>query len=360
MEDPKARYTRHLRLPGFSEKSQRLLSEARVLVIGCGGLGHPVLQYLTASGAGTLGIVDSDTIQISNLHRQILFREKDEGLSKITTAAIALNEINSEVQFELHHTWAIAQNVVELLRSYDLIVDCSDNFATRYLLDDACGMLKKPLIHGSVYRYEGRVTLFHGINETSYRTVYQEPPESGEIPDCTEGGVLGSLTGITGSIMATEAIKWITEIGECLDGKMLIFDVMQMSFHTIMLPRVSEAADYQIRSSYEPIRTKKENQQMVQEITPTEFRELKSSGRKFTLIDVREPYEYEENNLGGILIPLHEIPQRHIEIPKDHQVVVHCRSGVRSAHAIEYLQKNFGYGNLMNLQGGILACLKNT
>jgi adenylyltransferase/sulfurtransferase len=211
-----------------------------------------------------------------------------------------------------------------------------------------------------VYRYEGRVTLFHGINETSYRTVYPEPPESGEIPDCTEGGVLGSLTGITGSIMATEAIKWITEIGECLDGKMLIFDVMQMSFHTIMLPRVSEAADYQIRSSYEPIRTKKENQQMVQEITPTEFRELKSSGRKFTLIDVREPYEYEENNLGGILIPLHEIPQRHIEIPKDHQVVVHCRSGVRSAHAIEYLQKNFGYGNLMNLQGGILACLKNT
>lgn len=357
MEDEQARYSRHLSLPGFTEKSQALLAQARVLVVGCGGLGHPVLQYLAASGVGLLGIADSDSIQTTNLHRQILFRENDIGLSKLDIAYKALKQINSSIQYRLHQLKLNSQNAEQLLNEYDLVIDCSDNFPTRYLLDEACGDLKKPLIHGSVFRFEGRVALFHGNSGKTYRAVYPEPPESGTIPNCAEGGVLGSLAGLTGTIMATEAIKWITRIGDCLDGKMLIFDCLNMRFHQIELPTVAAMRNEQINIKNKS--TQNELKNMIQEISAAEFKALRESGKKHTLIDVREPYEFEEKNLGGILVPLQEIPQRHSEIPKDHEVIIHCRSGVRSAHAIAFLQQEHGYDNLRNLQGGIIAYLKN-
>jgi adenylyltransferase/sulfurtransferase len=357
MNNLKARYSRHFSLPGFTEECQQHLSCAKVLVAGCGGLGHPVLQYLVSSGIGHIGIADDDIVHISNLHRQILFSESDKGRNKTDVAISVLQKMNNEVKLEKFDIRIGAENAIQIISGFDVVVDCSDNFPTRYLLDDVCSRLGKPLVHGSVYQYEGRVTLLHGKRGTSWRQIFPQPPAPGEIPDCLTGGVLGPVTGLIGSVMATEVIKWITGIGECLDGKMLILDTRTMSFHTMKFPEATEmlgknSAGHQTASD---IHFKNTN--MIKEIDSATFKSLSTSGEHFTLIDVREPYEFEEKNLGGILIPLRELPERYQEIPKDHQVIIHCKSGVRSAHAIAYLQEQHGYDNLYNLRGGILSCI---
>lgn len=348
MNELTRRYARHLNLPDFTIGSQQALVKARVLVIGCGGLGHPVLQYLTSSGVGYIGMADNDTVHISNLHRQILFTEENQGLSKLHTACHALRAMNSATQFSLHETLIDQDNADSIISNYDLIMDCSDNFTTRYLLDSVCEKFKKPLIHGSVYRYEGRVCLLHGNAGIRYKDIYPEQPDEDEIPDCATGGVLGSLTGIIGSIMATEAIKWITGIGECLDGSMLLFDSQKTSFFRMKLGKSRKPESLQQNEVRKP------NTNPVRQITAQELQEMIRSGKKVTLVDVREPIEYEAFNLGGKLIPLGDIPERHDEIPRDHQVVIHCKAGIRSAHAITYLQETHGYDNLLNLQRGIM------
>ena len=356
MSNMKARYSRHFSLPGFTEEGQHQLSRAKVLVIGCGGLGHPVLQYLVSSGIGHIGIADDDTVHISNLHRQILFSENDIGRNKVDTAISTLQKLNSGVTLEKIDTRIGPENVLEIIGGFDIVVDSTDNFPTRYLLDDACSRLNKPLVHGSVYQYEGRVTLLHGKRGTSWRRIFPQPPLAGEIPDCLTGGVLGSVTGMIGSIMATEVIKWITGIGECLDGRMLILDARAMSIHTMHFPEAPAMPGENFTTQKSAAESDNKNTNMIREIDSATFKSLRASENKFTLIDVREPYEFEEKNLGGILIPLGELPARYQEIPKDHQVIIHCKSGVRSAHAIAYLQEQHGYDNLYNLRGGILAC----
>jgi sulfur-carrier protein adenylyltransferase/sulfurtransferase len=342
------RYARHLSLPDFTMASQQTLAQAKVLVIGCGGLGHPVLQYLTSSGVGHIGMVDNDTVHISNLHRQVLFTEENQGLSKVHAACAVLRAMNSSIQFSLYETLIDQENAEDMINGYDLIMDCSDNFATRYLLDAVCAQYNKPLIHGSVYRFEGRVSILNGNAGIRYKDIYPDQPEEEEIPDCEIGGVLGSLTGIIGSIMATEAIKWITGKGECLDGRMMIFDSLKMTFYTMRLKKN--------RKNDSPQKHTGDGTKMntIQEITAKELQELMRSGAKFTLIDVRELHEYEAFNLGGTLIPLGEIPVRYAEIPRNQPVVIHCKAGIRSAHAINFLQEQYGYDNLLNLKRGIL------
>jgi len=349
------RYSRHLALPDFDEASQLKLKRASVTVVGAGGLGSPVLLYLAAAGVGSIQIIDQDVVSVSNLQRQVLFNQDDLGKNKAATAAQKLSKLNPHIRLTAKPIRIHSANALELLANSDVIVDCTDNFPTRYLMNDACQLLNKVWIYGSIFRYEGQVSVFNYKNGTNYRDLYPTPPKPGSVPDCEQGGVLGSLAGIIGSIQANEVIKLITGIGEPLAGKLLIFDSATLETSVISIPfqehkeKIKNLIDYDEYCGYpKSINTMKE-------VTVQELKSLIDTKADFQLIDVREPHEFDICNLGGELIPQAEIPHNVDKISKTKQVVIHCRSGARSGNMVTWLEKNHGFTNLYNLKGGIKA-----
>jgi len=350
------RYQRHFALPGFGQEAQEKLKNSKVLVVGAGGLGSPVLLYLAAAGVGTLGIIDHDVVSLSNLQRQVIFTENDLGLSKAKQAADRAKQLNHHIETSVYETQLTNHNALSLVEQYDLIIDATDNFPTRYLINDACVICHKPFVYGSIFRFEGQMAVFNYKGSGNYRDLYPKPPKPESVPNCAEGGVLGVLPGIIGSLQANEAIKILTEIGEPLAGSLLVIDTLTTEQRKIKIPKLENSPVIEQLINYnEFCGIKKEKVNMVKEITVKELKKLMDEEADFQLIDVREPHEFEIANLKGQLIPLGELPNNMDKIAKNKQVVVHCRSGARSAQAIEYLQQQLGLENLYNLKGGVLA-----
>lgn len=342
-------------LPDFDETSQLKLRGAKVTVVGAGGLGSPVLLYLAAAGVGSIQIIDHDVVSVSNLQRQILFSTDDLGKNKAETAALKMLKLNPTIHVDPKPNRIYSANALELLADSDIIVDCTDNFPTRYLLNDACQLLNKVWVYGSIFRYEGQVSVFNYKNGTSYRDLYPTPPQPGSVPDCEQGGVLGSLAGIIGSIQANEVIKIITGIGEPLAGKLLIFDSASMESSSITIPVQTQKEKIKNLIDYDEYCGYPKSIITMKEVTVQELKNLIDTKADFQLIDVREPHEYDICNLEGELIPQAEIPHNVDKISKTKQVILHCRSGARSGNMVQWLEKNHGFTNLYNLKGGIKA-----
>jgi len=366
--DEIARYSRHLIIPDIGVVGQRRLKNARVLVIGAGGLGSPTLLYLAAAGVGTLGIVDFDTVDESNLQRQIIHGQSDIGRPKAHSARDSIRDINPFVNVELHEFRLDADNAVELFGSYDLIIDGTDNFVTRYLVNDAAVLAHKPYVWGAIYRFAGQVSVFwedapdgpdgqkRGIN---YRDLYPEPPAPGAVPSCAEGGVLGILCASIASVMVTEAIKLITGIGESLLGRVLIYDALAMTYRTIEIRKDPDAPAITALIDYEAFCGAVPDVAALPDstITPPQLRELMASGANIALIDVREPVEWEINRIpGATLIPKSAIDSGEAlaGLPQNATVVLYCKTGVRSAKALSVLHQA-GFAGALHLQGGIVA-----
>jgi len=354
------RYNRHIILPEFGMEAQEKLKTAKVLVIGAGGLGCPVLLYLTAAGVGTLGIIDFDNVDESNLQRQILFSTEDIGKSKAEIAAKKLSAQNPHSKFIIHNTKLEKGNALDIIKDYDAVVDGSDNFPTRYLVNDACVILNKPLVFGSIFKFEGQVTVFNftdknGKRGPTYRCLFPEAPKDGEVPNCSEIGVLGVLPGMIGSMQANEAIKVITGIGEVLSGKLLITDALSMQSSTLKFSANSENYKITELGDYEEVCEVLESKNIQGEISVHELKKRLDNREDITLIDVREAHEYEICNLGGILIPMSRLRDHIEKIPTDKPVVVYCHHGMRSAMVVKFLEEEFAYKNLHNLEGGIHA-----
>jgi adenylyltransferase/sulfurtransferase len=368
------RYSRHIIIPEFNIEGQKKLKNAKVLVIGTGGLGAPLLLYLTAAGVGTIGIVDMDVVDDSNLQRQVLFTVKDLGRPKVEVAAERLSQLNPHVKFVTYNTQFHSSNALNILKDYDVVADGTDNFPTRYLVNDASVLLGKTNVYGSIFRFDGQVTVFNYQYENgevgpNYRDLYPEPPPPGLVPSCAEGGVLGVLPGIIGSMQASEVIKVITGVGDPLVGRLFTYDALNFETRILRFKKdknnpisgenatIKELIDYEQFCGIvkQPSTSENQNLNTVKEITVQELKQLFDSKADFQLIDVREDYEFEIANLNGELIPLGTILQNVDKISKDKQVVVHCRSGKRSADAIRVLEERFGFDNLYNLKGGILA-----
>jgi adenylyltransferase/sulfurtransferase len=341
------RYTRQITLPEIGEAGQRKLRDGSVLVVGAGGLGSPVAIYLAAAGVGRIGLVDFDRVDVTNLHRQVLYGTSAVGQPKLQAAKERLEDLNDEVHIETHEARLTSENALEILKNYEVIVDGTDNFATRYLVNDACVLLGKPNVYGSIFRFEGQAAVFATENGPCYRCLYPDPPPPGLVPSCAEGGVLGVLPGVVGTIQATEAIKLLTGAGETLAGRLLMFDALRMTFRTLKVPRRCE--------QHAPITTLIDYEEFCNpmhqtDITPAEVAEKLD---EIVLIDVREPYEW---NVGHVEqaqhIPLAQVPQRLHEIPRDREVVMVCRSGGRSERARQYLAE-MGYTKVKNLVGGM-------
>ena len=363
------RYARHLIIPDFNIDGQRKLKAGRVLVIGTGGLGAPLLQYLAAAGVGHLGIVDFDVVEDSNLQRQVLFTTHDIGRPKVEVAAERLRAQNPHIEIATYNTRFTSDNALDIMKGYDVVADGTDNFATRYLVNDAAVLTGIPNVYASIFRFDGQVSVFNyrkpdGEIGPNYRDMFPEPPPPGLVPNCAEGGVIGVLPGIVGSLQANEVIKVITGVGEPLAGRLFLFDAL--TFQTKILKVHKEKTnpltgdhptqkdllkDYESFCGFDPGAEEKP----VKEITVQELLRMKESQAPFQLIDVREPYEFDIAEMGGQLMPLGSIEQHINEIESDKQVIVHCRSGVRSANAIRLLEKKYGFTNLYNLKGGILA-----
>jgi molybdopterin/thiamine biosynthesis adenylyltransferase/rhodanese-related sulfurtransferase len=359
------RYSRHLIMPEVGMEGQLKLKRARVLTIGTGGLGAPLGLYLAAAGVGHLGLVDFDVVDSSNLQRQVTFTTADVGKSKSEAAKARLSALNPAIEIVSYETRLTSDNALELFRDYDIIVDGTDNFPTRFLVNDACVLLGKPNVYGSIFRFEGQATVFGYPGGPCYRCLYPEPPPPGLVPSCAEGGVLGVLPGIVGSIQAMETIKLILGTGEPLVGRLLLFDALAMRFRELKLKRnpdcplcgdhrtLTKLIDYEefcgIRGEETPAMT-----DGIQEITATDLKARQDRGEKLFILDVREPHEYQICNLNGKLIPLGELPRRVNELDSSVEMVVHCRSGKRSADAIHFLQ-TAGFKKLLNLKGGVLA-----
>ncbi len=357
-----ARYARHLAIPEFGKAGQEKLKAASVLVIGSGGLGSPVLLYLTAAGVGNIGIVDFDVVDESNLQRQVLFTVEDVGKSKAETAKKRLLALNPHVNIKVFNTAFTKENALEIAKDYDIIADGTDNFQTRYLTNDVCVLTDKVNVYASIFRFEGQVSVFNYLNEDgergpNYRDLFPEPPPPGMVPSCAEGGVLGVLPGIIGSLQANEVIKIITGVGEPLSGRLFLFDAASFTTRNLKIrknpaTKITELIDY---DQFCGVLPKKETTAMVKGINVQELKNWIDTKKDFQLIDVRETYEYDICNLKGELVPLNTILNYREKISKDKPVVVQCRSGVRSANAIKVLQSQFGFDNLLNLEGGILA-----
>ena len=359
------RYARHLALPQVGREGQQRLKAARVLLVGVGGLGSPAALYLAAAGVGTLGLVDHDVVEHSNLQRQIIHATSDVGRPKLDAAKDRLAGLNPKIQIDTHATRLTSQNALELFRDYDIIVDGTDNFPTRYLVNDACVLLGKPNVYGSIFRFEGQATVFNYPGGPCYRCLYPEPPPPGLVPSCAEGGVLGVLPGIVGSIQAMETIKLILGTGEPLVGRLLLFDALAMNFRELRLrknpacpvcgpnPTVRELIDYEefcgIRGEETPANTAG-----IPEITSRELKARLDRGDDLFILDVRETHEYQICNLQGHLIPLGELTRRVHELDSSREIVAHCRSGKRSADAVQFLLQA-GFRKIWNLKGGILA-----
>ena len=365
--DDLSRYSRHLILPEVGMEGQRKLKAARVLCVGTGGLGSPLAFYLAAAGIGTLGLVDFDVVDASNLQRQIIHSTKDIGRKKLDSAAEKLTALNPALNVVKHETMLSSANALEILKDYDVIADGTDNFPTRYLVNDACVLLGKPNAYGSIFRFEGQASVFATEEGPCYRCLYPEPPPPGLVPSCAEGGVLGILPGLVGVIQATEVIKLILGKGSPLIGRLLLVDALGMRFRELKLrknpecpvcgenPTVKELIDYQQFCGILP--ESKEDKTMKNGIPQLSVKELKrrrDAGENVYLLDVREPYEYQIAQIGGTLIPQNDVPNRLAEIPRDREIIVHCRSGARSQKIAELLRQS-GYSQVSNLAGGILA-----
>jgi adenylyltransferase/sulfurtransferase len=366
-KDELSRYSRHLILPEVGEEGQRKLKAARVLCVGAGGLGSPLALYLAAAGVGTLGLVDFDVVDASNLQRQIIHSTADIGRKKLDSAAEKLKALNPEVNVIKHDTLLSIANAIDILKDYDVIADGTDNFPTRYLVNDACVLLGKPNAYGSIFRFEGQASVFATKDGPCYRCLYPEPPPPGLVPSCAEGGVLGILPGLIGVIQATETIKLILGKGATLVGRLLLVDALNMRFRELKLrknpecpvcgahPTVTQLIDYQQFCGIVPA-TKEEIavKNGVPQITVAELKRRIDAGEDVFILDVREPFEYQIANIGGKLIPQGEVPQRLAEIDRDREIVVQCKSGGRSQRIAEFLKQS-GYPDVVNLAGGILA-----
>jgi adenylyltransferase/sulfurtransferase len=365
-----SRYSRHLIIPDLGVDGQKRLKNARVLVIGAGGLGSPTLLYLAAAGVGTIGIVEFDVVDESNLQRQIIHGQSDIGRSKAQSAKDSIKEINPLVEVRLHEVRLEPDNAIDLFSQYDLILDGTDNFATRYLVNDAAVLAGKPYVWGSIYRFEGQVSVFwedapdapsgerQGLN---YRDLYPEPPPPGMVPSCAEGGVLGILCASIASVMGTEAIKLLTGIGEPLLGRLMVYDALDMTYRTIKIrkdpetPKITELIDYEAFCGV--VSEEAAEAAADSTVTPRELREMLESGRKVALIDVREPVEWDINHIDGAeLIPKStlEAGDGLAKLPHDRTPVLYCKTGVRSAEALAAVKKA-GFSDALHLQGGIVA-----
>ena len=356
------RYSRHLMMPEVTPDGQRRLKAARVLCIGAGGLGSPAAVYLAAAGMGTIGIVDFDDVDLSNLQRQILHGTKDIGRDKLESARDRLHDINPEIDVQLHKCRFSSENAPQLVSGYDVIVDGSDNFPTRYLSNDVCVLARKPNVYGSVFRFEGQTTVFAPhLGGPCYRCLFPEPPPPDSVPNCAQAGVLGVLPGIIGMLQAIEAIKMIVGVGESLVGRLLHFDALKAKFRELNLRRDPECPvcgeNPTIFSpiDYEQFCGARRDEEAIPRMSAHELKQKMDAREPFELIDVRETYEYEIARIDGArLIPLGEIAERADELPRDRPIVVHCHSGRRSAEAVRLLQQR-GFGNIYNLEGGIDA-----
>ncbi len=362
------RYNRHIILPEIGVEGQQKLKDSSVLLIGAGGLGAPVAMYLAAAGVGCIGIVDGDVVDASNLHRQIIHDTSAIGKRKTDSAKARLREINPHIKVSIYDELFTTANALQIAEGYDVLIDGTDNFPTRYLTNDVSVLLGKPNIYGSIFRFEGQVSVFWAEKGPCYRCLYEEPPPPGLVPNCAEAGVLGILPGVVGTLQATEAIKVLLGIGEPLIGRLLIYDALGMTFRQLNVrknpecpicgdnPTISELIDYEefcgVPANDHIQQPTTTTETMIPEISVQEYAELKEQNIPHVLVDVREPHEYEIANMGGVLIPLGQLQERVSEIPKDQRVVVHCRSGARSANAVRFLQ-SVGYSDVQNLAGGI-------
>jgi sulfur-carrier protein adenylyltransferase/sulfurtransferase len=368
--DEIARYSRHLIMPEVGMEGQRRLKAASVLMIGTGGLGAPTGMYLAAVGVGRLGILDFDLVDESNLQRQIIHGTKDVGRPKIESARDRLRDINPHVQLDTYETRLTSENALKLFREYDVVVDGTDNFPTRYLVNDACVLTGKPNVYGSIFRFEGQASVFWAERGACYRCLYPEPPPPGLVPSCAEGGVLGVLPGIVGAIQANEAIKIILGAEGTLVNRLLLFDAWRMRFRELKLrkdpscpvcgerPTITELIDYEEFCGLKPppAETRAVEQQVMEEITASELKGRLDRGEQIQIIDVREPNEYEIARLeNSRLIPLGQVVNRMSEIDASRETIVHCKGGVRSAKAIEALKQAGFTGRLINLKGGITS-----
>jgi molybdopterin/thiamine biosynthesis adenylyltransferase/rhodanese-related sulfurtransferase len=358
------RYSRHLIIPDVGMIGQKRLKNAKVLVVGAGGLGSPALLYLAAAGVGTLGILDFDVVDESNLQRQVIHGQSDVGKSKAVSAAESVAEINPFVEVILHTDRLESSNALEIFAGYDLILDGTDNFATRYLVNDACVLLNKPYVWGSIFRFEGQVSLFWAEYGPQYRDLYPEPPPPGMVPSCAEGGVLGVLCASIGSIMVTEAIKLITGIGETLLGRLMVYDALEMTYRTVKIRRdpagesITELIDYDAFCG--AVSEQAADAAASHTISATQLKQKMDAGEAFTLIDVREQNEFEIVAIpGAVLIPKGDIMSGEALslIPQDKPVILHCKSGARSAEALAVLHKA-GFSDAVHVGGGVLAWIK--
>jgi adenylyltransferase/sulfurtransferase len=358
------RYSRHLIMPEVGMEGQVKLKAAKVLCVGAGGLGSPLAMYLAAAGVGTIGIVDFDVVDFTNLQRQIIHGTSDVGRPKLDSAEDTLKEINPFVEVRRFETRLTSENALDIFRQFDVIADGTDNFPTRYLVNDACVLTGKPNVYGSIFRFEGQASVFATKEGPCYRCLYPEPPPPGLVPSCAEGGVLGILPGLVGVIQATETIKLILGKGSSLVGRLLLVDAMGMRFRELKLrknpdcpacgmhPTVTKLIDYQefcgIRGEEAPVTTG------VPEMRVEELKRRLDSGDDVFILDVREPHEYQICNIGGYLVPLGDLPKRVHELDSSREIVAHCRSGVRSAKAVDFLRQA-GFRKVKNLTGGVLA-----
>ena len=358
------RYSRHLIIPDVGMIGQKRLKNAKVLVVGAGGLGSPALLYLAAAGVGTLGILDFDVVDESNLQRQVIHGQSDVGKSKAVSAAESVAEINPYVTVNLHTDRLDSDNALDIFAPYDLIVDGTDNFATRYLVNDACVLLGKPYVWGSIFRFEGQVSLFWAEYGPNYRDLYPEPPPPGMVPSCAEGGVLGVLCASIGSIMVTEAIKLITGIGETLLGRLMVYDALEMTYRTVKVRRdpaaepITELIDYEAFCG--SVSDEAAQAAASHTISAIQLKQKMDAGEDFALIDVRELNEYEIVSIpGSVLIPKGDILSGEAlsRIPQDKPVILHCKSGARSAEALAVLHKA-GFADAVHVGGGVLGWIK--
>lgn len=360
-----ARYSRHLIVPEVGMEGQLKLKRAKVIMIGAGGLGAPLGLYLAAAGVGRIGMVDFDVVDASNLQRQVIHGTHDLGRKKLDSAADRMRDINPNIRIDKFDTSLTSENALEILKDYDVVVDGTDNFPTRYLVNDACVLLKKPNVYGSIFRFEGQATVFAYEDGPCYRCLYPEPPPPGLVPSCAEGGVLGILPGMIGIIQATETAKLILGIGEPLKGRLLLYDALGMRFRELKLrrdrncpvcgdhPTVTKLIDYQEFCGVRPAPAQAPKSDAV--IDAQEVKSKLDRGDDFVLIDVREPHEYQIARIPGArLIPLGELPKRLSELNPDADIVAHCKSGARSQKAVDLLKKN-GFKHVRNMTGGILA-----
>ena len=365
-QDEIQRYSRHLIMPEVGMEGQKKLKAASILLVGTGGLGAPLSLYLSAAGIGKLGLVDFDTVDFSNLQRQVIHGTKDVGRPKLDSAREKILDINPNVRVETYEAMLTSDNALDIIAGYDIVIDGTDNFPTRYLVNDACVLLNKPNVYGSIFRFEGQASVFDARQGPCYRCLYPEPPPPGLVPSCAEGGVLGILPGIIGLVQATEAVKLILGSGRSLVGRLILYDALQMKFRELKLrknpkcplcgeqPTIKALIDYQQFCGISPqAAAGADAPEESDEMTPKELKTMLDNGGTPVILDVREPHEFDICRLpGSVLIPLGQLGQRMGELNSDDEIVVHCKLGGRSARAVEQMQKA-GFSNVKNLTGGI-------